>query len=126
MERNEQIKLSEQKRDLLRCIADNIPDDVVLSTGFNNIVIELTKLALSIRPKQGVSEQEKTATETSGSARKGGRKSEIDTGKILALHNAGWSNMKIAGELGIHNTTVSYHLRKLKEAEDEADHQSDD
>lgn len=134
---------NERRRDMLKNMVDGLPDWVVTSDEFRQIAVRLTALAFSTEPlpdehiepkaeqeppkaEQTVQKTEQTAPETSGSTRKGGRKSEIDTGKLLALHNAGWSNMKIAGELGIHNTTVSYHLKKLKEAEDAADHQSDD
>lgn len=40
------------------------------------------------------------------------RKSGIDHGKILALHDAGWSPAKIADELGITSVTVRNHLKK--------------
>lgn len=138
---------NERRRDMLKTMVDGLPDWVVASDEFRQIAVRLTALAFSTEPlpdehiepkaeqeppkaEQIVTETEQTAPETSGSTRKGGRKSDIDTGKLLALHNAGWSNMKIAGELGIHNTTVSYHLRKLKEANkeeaNEAEHQRDD
>lgn len=136
-----------RRRDMLKNMVDGLPDWVITSDEFRQIAVRLTALAFSTEPiyvpeepaepkqeppktEQPVQKTEQPAPETSGTTRKGGRKSDIDTGKLLALHNAGWSNMKIAGELGIHNTTVSYHLRKLKEANkeepNEAEHQSDD
>ena len=43
---------------------------------------------------------------------------QIDTGKLLALHKAGWSNVKIADELGISDVTVGKYLKRAEEKED--------
>ena len=43
----------------------------------------------------------------------------VDWPKAEALRAAGWSQRKIADELGIHETTVSNHFRKAKGAEHE-------
>ena len=45
----------------------------------------------------------------------GGKKKQIDTGKLLALHKAGWSNVKIADELGISDMTVGRYLKMMAE-----------
>ena len=45
-------------------------------------------------------------------------KKPIDTGKLLALHKAGWSNVKIADELGISDVTVGKYLKRAEEKED--------
>lgn len=42
-----------------------------------------------------------------------GRNSELDDGKILALHRAGWSNSKIAEEMHVSGWTIGQHLKKL-------------
>lgn len=59
-------------------------------------------------PKDGVLKPE---------AKKTRRK--IDYGKIMALHNAGWSNQKIANEMGMtYNavaTAISNYKKKMKE-----------
>ena len=47
-----------------------------------------------------------------GAARK---QKPVDTGKLLALHNAGWSNVKIADELGISDVTVGKYLKRMRE-----------
>ena len=47
-----------------------------------------------------------------------GGKKPIDTGKLLALHKAGWSNVKIAAELGISDVTVGKYLKQAEEKED--------
>ena len=47
-----------------------------------------------------------------------GGKKPIDTGKLLALHKAGWSNVKIADELGISDVTVGKYLKRAEEKED--------
>jgi len=41
-----------------------------------------------------------------------GRKN-IDTGKIIALHNAGWSNVKIADEMGLSPITIGKYVKTL-------------
>lgn len=37
--------------------------------------------------------------------------SDVDVGKIRALHNAGWSNAKIADEMGISDPTIRKYIR---------------
>lgn len=51
-------------------------------------------------------------------------KKQIDTGKLLALHKAGWSNAKIANELGVSDVTVGKYLKQLTE-EKENEQQSE-
>lgn len=46
-----------------------------------------------------------------------GRGKTIDTGKLLALHKAGWSNVKIADEMGVSDVTVGKYLKQLTEEE---------
>ena len=53
-----------------------------------------------------------------------GGKKKIDTGKLLALHKAGWSNAKIANELGVSDVTVGKYLKQLTE-EKENEQQSE-
>lgn len=43
----------------------------------------------------------------------GKSRKQIDTGKIMALHNAGWSNVKIADEMGLSAITVGKYVNKL-------------
>ena len=40
----------------------------------------------------------------------------MDTGKIRALHNAGWSIPKIADEMNVSAVTISKYIQKMKEA----------
>ena len=40
------------------------------------------------------------------------KKQGIDHGKIVALHEAGWSTAKIADEMGTTTVTVRNHLKK--------------
>ncbi len=44
---------------------------------------------------------------------KASAKKKIDTGKLQALYEAGWSVPKIADELGCSDNAVYYHLNKL-------------
>lgn len=39
---------------------------------------------------------------------------KVDTGKIKALHKAGWSVAKIADEIGCSEQTVYNHLKRIK------------
>lgn len=43
------------------------------------------------------------------------KKDEIDVGKIISLHNAGWMQIKIADEMGCSQGTVGSILRKARE-----------
>lgn len=68
-----------------------------------------------------------TATERAGNERRGktnappkspagqGRKRKLDTGKMTALRNAGWSYEKIADEMGCSAGTVWNYFNKDKE-----------
>lgn len=46
---------------------------------------------------------------------KPGKGRKIDVGKIMALHNAGWSNVKIADEMHLHPITVGKYVKAGKE-----------
>lgn len=43
------------------------------------------------------------------------KRKKVDTGKILVLHRANWSNVKIAEERGISDVTVGKYLKQMKE-----------
>lgn len=49
------------------------------------------------------------------------RAKKIDTGKLLALHKAGWSQRKIAEELKVVPSTVCTYLKKMEDRSDEKD-----
>ena len=40
---------------------------------------------------------------------------QVDAGKIMALHRAGWNNVKIADEMGLSAVTVGKYVQKLSE-----------
>ena len=42
--------------------------------------------------------------------------SDVDVGKIRALHNAGWSNAKIADEMKLSDPTIRKYIRMEAEA----------
>lgn len=51
-----------------------------------------------------------------------GKRSPVDTGKILALHNAGWTNKAIAEEMKMSEKSVWYYIDKAKKGKtDEKD-----
>ena len=39
----------------------------------------------------------------------------LDNGKIAALHRAGWSNEKIADEMGVTGVTIGNRIKKMRE-----------
>ena len=47
--------------------------------------------------------------------KKTGKRTKIDRGKVLALHNAGWTNKKIADEMACSEWSVSMILKELSE-----------
>lgn len=49
----------------------------------------------------------------------GPKRKPIDTGKLMALHNAGWPSRKIADELKVSPSTVLNYLKKMEEKTDE-------
>ncbi|MCD8366117.1 MAG: helix-turn-helix domain-containing protein [Clostridiales bacterium] len=42
---------------------------------------------------------------------------KVDVGKIMALHNAGWSNVKIADEMDLHPVTVGKYIKQEETAD---------
>ncbi len=53
------------------------------------------------------------AAGTKKTGKKPGRKIQVDVGKIVSLHNAGWNNAKIADEMGISDVTVGKYINRL-------------
>lgn len=47
-----------------------------------------------------------------------GKRRKVDVGKIMALHNAGWSNVKIADEMSLHPITVGKYIKRYSGAEE--------
>lgn len=43
------------------------------------------------------------------------KRRKVDIGKIMALHNAGWSNTKIADEMHLHPITVGKYIKARRE-----------
>ena len=46
--------------------------------------------------------------------KRGGKRKAVDTGKILALHNARWTNKSIAEEMKMNEKTVWYYIDKAR------------
>lgn len=59
-------------------------------------------------------EPEPDTEEPESKSSKYGRKN-LDEGKIGALHKAGWTNEKIAEEMGTTGVTIGARLKKMKE-----------
>ena len=45
------------------------------------------------------------------------RSKTVDTGKIKALRDAGWTLAKIGDEMGLSDATVHYYLKKMEAAD---------
>ena len=88
-------------------------------------------------PKHDEPVEEESAEDGEEAPQKGGEPSEepkpkknppkkkgVDTGKIKALSDAGWSKAKIADEMGISVKAVYYHLDKIKQQGGDADDRS--
>ena len=63
---------------------------------------------LSVKPQESVPEPPKPEPV------KRKRRSSIDIGKIMALKNAGWSNVKIADEMGMNPQSVANAIYQHK------------
>lgn len=57
---------------------------------------------------------EGTAEPTGKRVGAGAKRKAVDTGKILALHNAGWTNKAIAEEMKMNEKTVWYYIDKAR------------
>ena len=68
------------------------------------------------------SQQEGSAAKDASKVSKNKRQQPVDTGKIMALRNAGWSYKKIAEEMRVSEGTV---YNRVKEMEAKKDGQSD-
>ena len=70
------------------------------------------------RPKKY---EEKAVTENAQESTAGSRRRRLDYGKIMALHNAGWSNKKIGEEMmmspGSVATAISTYRKRQKEGQ---------
>lgn len=61
-------------------------------------------------PEPDPEEPKESETPTSKYAPK-----NLDNGKIAALHRAGWSNEKIADEMGVTGVTIGNRIKKMRE-----------
>lgn len=50
------------------------------------------------------------------SGQRGGKKCSLDKNEIKALRDKGYTNSRIAQKLGVTESTISYHVRKLRRA----------
>lgn len=64
----------------------------------------IDNLKVSVKPAATPSKVTKPSKET--------KKTGVDHGKIMALHEAGWSVAKIADEIGTTTVTVRNHIKK--------------
>ncbi len=62
----------------------------------------------------GVKETTKKAEKTAQKPEIKPKRNKLDYGKIMALHNAGWSNAKIADEMGTTPNTIAVAICNLK------------
>lgn len=73
-----------------------------------------TKKSEIKRAEKEASEIDTCCDVVSVNTAEGTTRHKIDLGKIAALHNAGWKNKDIAGELSIPSTTVASALWRMK------------
>lgn len=64
--------------------------------------------------KKSTRSTEKSAANSVASGAERKKKITVDTGKLVALRNAGWSMKKIAEELGISEGSVFNYLKKME------------
>lgn len=50
----------------------------------------------------------------------GAKRKPVDTGKIMALHRAGWTNKAIAEEMRMNEKTVWYYIDKARKERQDA------
>lgn len=70
-----------------------------------------------VKKPSGSNPKPATNSEASGAEGSGAEKKKrvaVDTGKMLALRNAGWTMKKIAEELGISEASVFNYLKKME------------
>lgn len=67
---------------------------------------------LSVNPPKSVSESHEIVSEPEETKKKGRKR--IDIGKIMAIKNAGWSNVKIADEMGMNPQAVANAIYQHK------------
>ena len=79
---------------------------------------EVTRtLVNSVKAEEKITENDKNSEKNDEKPRKkskGGNKSTLDDGKIMALHRAGWTNAKIADEMGVSGWTIGQHIQKME------------
>lgn len=57
--------------------------------------------------------EEKKAEPKKATKKATGRKSTVDKGKIKACFEGGWPIAKIADEMGLDKSTITYHLKNM-------------
>lgn len=94
---------------LIEITEDTSVRELAMADGF--VTVEVTEPKPEPKPKPEQKEPAKS--------KKQKPKPEIDHGKIMALHKAGWSSNKIAGEMGISAQTVLNHIARDEKAKQE-------
>ena len=85
------------------------PEEMRTTEVLNKAAEVAAKMTAEDRLESPPEEPEKEEPE-----KKSGRK-KIDRGKVMALHNAGWTNKKIADEMACSEWSVSMILKELSE-----------
>ena len=82
---------------------------------FAESITATKKQELTDEPIPDPEEPEAGGEETPKARNKVGVRLNLDNGKIKALHKAGWSNSKIAEEMGTTDVTIGARIKKMKE-----------
>ena len=85
-----------------------------LLEGMRFLVDEETEKEVTEDPAEKAAPEPENTTKPSKKANQG-KRIKLDEGKIKALHDAGWSNMKIADEMGVSDVTISKRLKEMEE-----------
>lgn len=97
-----------------RFLVDRSP--AVINQGFDDAIRE----AMSNNTEGMTSEPSENAEKPEDKpVAAGPKRKPIDTGKLMALHNAGWPSRKIADELKVSPSTVLNYLKKMEGKTDE-------
>lgn len=110
MEKKELLKeLERSKNRINKASAIGIAEMTVVIEAISYIVRILDREVLVKDTVAAVKEPEKPKAEPEK------KKRTVDYGKIVALHKAGWSQKKIADEMGVSQNAICTSLKRYKE-----------
>lgn len=108
------------KEDILKCLerakyrmnkenAIGLSEMMAIMEALSYIIMKLDKETIIVEPVAAVEESNKPEAEHEK------KKKPVDYGKIVALYKAGWTQKKIADEMGVGQNAISESLKRYKE-----------